>query len=80
VSCRTSLDGVALQCCHANRQWHGKDFHVEITIRRGRSCRADACDAVADFNRATDFGAAKSVRFGNKKATVLYLEFVLEKG
>ena len=69
-----------LQCCRANRQWRAKDFHVEITVRRGRSCHADACDAAAYFGRATEFGAAKSVRFENKKAVLLDLEFVLEKG
>jgi hypothetical protein len=52
---------------------------VEIVVRRGRSCRADACGATTCFGRATDFGATKSVRFENKKATVLDLKFILEK-
>jgi len=70
---------VALQCCRANRSARGKDFHVEIAVRRGRSSRADACGAAACFGRATDFGAAKNVRFENKKTTMLDLEFVLKK-
>jgi hypothetical protein len=47
---------------------------VEIAVRRGRSCRADTCGAAACFGRA------KNVRFEYKKATMLDLEFVLEKG
>jgi hypothetical protein len=33
----------------------------------------------ACFDHATDFGATRSVRFEDKKATVLDLEFILEK-
>jgi hypothetical protein len=61
------------------RQWRGKDFHVKIAVRRGRSCRADACGAAACFGHATDFDEVKRVRFENKKVTVLDLEFVLKK-
>ena len=62
------------------REWRGKDFQVEIVVRRGRSCGAVAYGASACFGRVTDLGAAKRVRFENKKTTVLNLEFVLEKG
>ena len=60
------------------RQWRGNDFHMEIAVRRGRSYRTDACGVAACFGRDTDFDAAKSVRFENKKTTVLDLEFILE--
>jgi hypothetical protein len=62
------------------REWRDKDFHVKIIVRRGRSGRTDACDAAACFGRATDLGVAERVRFKNKKATMLDLEFVLKKG
>jgi hypothetical protein len=39
-------------------------------------CRADAYGVAVYFGRATDFGAAKSVRFKNKKIVALDLEFV----
>ena len=52
---------------------------MEIVIRHGRSCRADACGVAACFGRAMDLGANKQVRFENKKTTVLDLEFVLRK-
>ena len=57
-------------------QWRGKDFHVEIAVRRGRLCHANACGVAACFGRAADFGAAKSVRF--EKKTVLELKIVLK--
>ena len=61
------------------RLWRGKDFHMEIAVWRGKSYRADACGAAACFDRATDFCVAKNIRFENKKAKVLDLEFVLKK-
>jgi hypothetical protein len=57
----------------------GKDIHVEIVVRRGKSYRADAYGTAACFGRAIDLGTAKRVRFKIKKITVLDLEFVLEK-
>ena len=49
------------------REWHNKHLHVEIIVRHGRSCRADACGVAACFGRAMDLGANKQVRFENKK-------------
>ena len=60
--------------------WRGKDLHVKIVVRHGRSCHGNACGAVAYFCCATDLGAAKRVRFENKKTTVLDLDFVFKKG
>jgi hypothetical protein len=50
-----------------------------MVVHRGRSCRADTCGAAACFGRAKSLGAAKWVRFKNKKETVLDFEFVFEK-
>ena len=41
---------------------------MEIVVRRDRSCRADAYGATAYFGRVTDLGAAKRIRFENKKS------------
>jgi endonuclease/exonuclease/phosphatase (EEP) superfamily protein YafD len=51
-----------------------------MVVHRGRLCRADACGAATYFGRAKGLGAAKRLRFKNKKAKVLDLEFVFEKG
>jgi hypothetical protein len=60
------------------RRWHGKDFHVKIVIRCGRLSRANTCGTMACFGRATDFSAAKNVKF-EKKTIVLELKFVKKK-
>jgi len=48
-------------------EWRDKDLHVEIVVRRGRSCRVDACGTAACFGLDRDLGVAKRVRFENKK-------------
>ena len=80
-------DTIFLNCTLPRQSgWRGatvlprvKDLHVEIVVRRGRSCNADACGVAACFGCATDLDVAKRVIFENKKATVLDLEFVLKK-
>jgi len=72
VPCCASLVGVVLQC--------GKAFHVKIVVHLSKSRLTDAYSAATCFGRARDLDAAKRIRFENKKATMLDLEFVSEKG
>ena len=59
-------------------QWRDKDFHVEIAIRRGRSCCA-ACGAAACFGVPRTLAQSKVLDLKIKKTTMLDLKFVLKK-
>jgi hypothetical protein len=51
---------------------------VELIVHRG-TCRTDACGTVTYFSHVRDLGAAKWVRFENKKTTLLILKIVLKR-